>query len=87
MLEVQAPQPALQEALLAVYTLQSGKLRGDSDMLAESQRFYTKALHLLRMALYDSASIQHDDTLAATGLMILYEVPTHNSVFGDPSDA
>ena len=43
-------------------------------MLSNGRQLYTMALRLLRLALYDAAVVTHDDTLAATGLMILYEV-------------
>ena len=54
-----------------------GKSNGDFVVLMEARRLYTKALHLLRIALCDIVSLQHDDTLAAIGLMTFYEVSAH----------
>ena len=73
-LEVPDPQPALHEALLAVSVIQCGKLNGNVALLIEGRRLYTRALRLLREALNDAVSVQRDDTLAAAGLLILYEV-------------
>jgi hypothetical protein len=73
-LQTADPRPALQEALLAISTTAFGKLNGNPTLLIEGHRLYSKALHLLRLALDEPLSVQHDDTLDATCLMILFEV-------------
>jgi hypothetical protein len=78
-LQTANPQPALREALLAISTTAFGKLNGEPALLIEGHRLYSKALHLLRLALDESVSAQHDDTLDATCLMILFEVFLNDS--------
>jgi hypothetical protein len=81
-LEIPDPQPALHEALLAVSVTQCGRLNGNQALRIEGRRLYTRALHLLRLALNEALSVQHDDMLATTGVLILYEV----SISIDSSD-
>lgn len=78
-LEVPTPQPALREALLAICLTQCGRVNGDLAMLMQGQQSYSKALRLLRIVLDDAERMQHNDTLAATGLMILYEAKLPSS--------
>lgn len=66
--------PSLRNALLAVAVARLSTTTGQPEMLKEGRALYTKSLALTRQALTDSQLVRHNDTLATTCVLVMYEL-------------
>ena len=66
--------PTLRHALLAVAVTRWSRTCDRPDVLQEGRRLYTESLGLTRKALLDPKQVLHDDVLATTSVMVLYEL-------------
>ena len=71
-----APQPDLDQALLAISVTRYGMTCQDPGIINLGRQFYVQSLGLLQQTLYDGKRSLHDETLATIGVMLLYEVST-----------
>lgn len=69
-----APLPVLDQALLAISLTHCGRVQESSTLVMEGRRLYAHSLHLLQIALGNTASCLHDDTLAAVAMCVLHEL-------------
>ena len=70
------PQPTetLRQSLLALSIVRRGRDNKDTTLLEEGRRIYGQALRVLQKDLYSQQNVLHEETLAATRAMALYEV-------------
>ena len=73
---INIPQPSavLHQSLLALSIIRRGRANEDQALVNEGQRTYGKALVQLQRAIYDPQVASHEETLAATRALVLYEV-------------
>ncbi|TPX25495.1 hypothetical protein DIZ76_010950 [Coccidioides immitis] len=65
---------ALEISALALSTIALGRVYGDTSMVMESLKLYTRSLYELQRALYNRALMYEDETLAACLALSLYEL-------------
>lgn len=74
----------LRQALLAVAVVRWSKTTDRPDILKTGRRMYTNSLNMTRKALLDPEMARHDEILATTCVMTLYEMfdASHNNLDG-----
>ncbi|KAK4947682.1 hypothetical protein LTR10_013628 [Elasticomyces elasticus] len=75
-LALRIPQPTaiLQNSLLALAVVRSGRASDDNSVVIEGQRLYGQAVKMLQRVLEDREQILHEENLAAVRAMVLYEL-------------
>ena len=70
------PTRALRQSLLALSVVRWGRAKHDTSLVFEGQRIYGHSIAMLQRAINDPQEAWHEETLAATRAMVLYEVRT-----------
>lgn len=68
------PTAVLRHSLLALSVVRFGREREDEALINKGRSTYGMALNRLQKAIYDPLAVSHEETLAATRALILYEV-------------